>query len=377
MKRLTRVLAVTFAATFAVPALTLPATAQPQSGSEQASSEAYFTATAVPNPSSAPAAPPNLIRDSQAETVEKGNLAVAASGGRETRVSFFYFSLTSIPFGSTITKATMTVPLVPDSATNRRISPKPTNVRACAPDDSGFSTEDGAPLNPPPPGTPEQLQYRGAPERKCDVFASEPATQDGEAYVLDITGLAATWGEVNDGVALTRAEESDPNFQVVFSRGATLTFEYTAPAEEAVAPVVDVPTTDVGSTDTDFGAAPFTGSSGSTDFGGTDFGQTSAAPLAAEALPADAALPQTAEEPAVAARPQSAGGPFEMLTPTASFWLSVLLLAGLLGLLSLILGDSRSPALAASRPTRLSRALSAPPGQRPSLLGRRAPLLGQ
>jgi hypothetical protein len=370
VRTLSRALAVSCAAALAVPVLTLPAAAQPESGSEVASSAAYFTASAVPNPAGAPAAPPNLIRDSQLETVENGNLAVAASGSAETKVSFFYFSLTSIPFGSTITSATLTVPLVPDSATNRQSNARPENVRACAPDDTGFSSEDGQPLHASPEGTPEQLQYRGAPERKCDVFASAPATQQGDAYVFDISGLAATWDVANDGVALTRSEESDPSFQVVFSREATLTFEYTPPVEEDFSSDLgDLGDLDAFAGSGDASLGGFDGGSMSTDLSAGSF---DAAPLTAslDAAPA----PQTAtDEPAVAAAPRATRGPLEVLAIPPGFWLAALVLAGALGFLGLVLGDRRTPALAAaSRPTRLARALSAPAGQRPSLLGTRS-----
>jgi hypothetical protein len=377
VKPMKRALAVACASALAVPVWAVPASAQAQTGKDTGSSYAYFSRQGVKQPDAFPAQAPNLISESAVDGVSPNNLGVAAEGGQESKVSFVFFSLSDIPFGSKITRAVMTIPLAPESNADRRLNAKPTNVRACAPDDSGFGGQDGAPLTGAPDPTGRGLGYQGAPARKCDVFSSVgTASPDGKAYVFDLTGLAATWDVANDGVALTAAPGGDATFQVVFTPEATLDFDFVPPAEEPEADVeVALPEVPV-----DPGASFDPGASASLDAGGFDSGSfasapsagfdSGSAPLAAGELPA-ADAPVTADSPAVAARPASGIGPVEVLGLTPGFFLGGLLLLGVLALLGLILGDSRAPvtATAAARQTRLSRALSAPAGSRPSLLG--------
>jgi hypothetical protein len=376
VRKTSRALAVVCAAAMVVPVWSVPAGAQATTASETGSSYAYYSRTGTRQPDAFPAQTPNLISDSMLDGVSPGNLGVAAEARQESKVSFVFFSLSSIPFGSKITRATMTLPLAPESTNDRRMNAKPTNVRACAPDDTGFGGQDGAPLNPAPDPTNRGLGFEGAPARKCDVFSSTAtATPDGKAYVFDLTALAATWDVANDGVALTTTPDGDQTFQVVFLPEATLDFEFVAPPEEA--PVEETPadvTFDVGAGTGDASLGGFDSSGGTVDSG--SFGSTTSpgfdsgsAPLTAGELPA-AEAPVTAGGPAVAARPAAQAGPIEMLGLTPAFFLGGLLLAGALLLLGLVMGDNRAPlAAAASRPTRLSRALSAPAGARPSLLG--------
>jgi hypothetical protein len=373
VKPLKRAVAVLCASALAVPVWAVPAGAQAQAASEAGSSYAYYSRTGARQPDAFPAQTPNLVSDSALDGVGPGNLGVAAEGGQESKVSFVFFSLSDIPFGSKITRAVMTVPLAPESTADRRMNAKPTNVRACAPDDTGFGGQDGAPLNPAPDPTGRGLGFEGAPARKCDVFSAVGApSADGSAYVFDLTGLAAGWDEANDGVALTRSATSDTTFQVVFKPEARLEYEFVPPVEEdlgteTTAPEVSVDT----SVPVDTGGASFdAGSFDSGSFGSTTSpGFDSAAPLTVGEAPAPEA-PATADSPAVAARPQAAVGPIEDLSLTPGFFLSGLLVLGVLALLGLILGDARAPlAATASRPSRLSRALSSPAGARPSLLG--------
>lgn len=353
MRTLKRAFAVACASSLAVPLWASPAGAETLS--ETASSVAYFSSTGLRAPDSSPNPFPNLISDSDVDGVGAGNLGVAADGGQESKVSFVYFSLSSLPFDATITRAVMTVPLAPEDGANRRVNAAPKNVRACAPDDTGFGGQDGQPIEGREDPTGNGLGYQGAPARLCDQF-QVTATDGGDAYVFDLSALAATWTTANDGVALTRTADSDPSFQVVFTPGATLALEYTAPLEEELPlpePTVDIaPVTPVDS-GTSFDAGSFGGTS---DVPALDTGVV-AAPLTGGALPG-APAPETAEQPAVAAQRASLGGPVEVLSPTPVFWLAALLLAGGLVFLSLVLGDNRAVAAAASRPTRLSRALS-------------------
>lgn len=352
MNRLRRAAAVTAAATLAVPLWASPAAAE--SATETASSVAYFSSAGISKPvEQLPSNPPQLISDSAVDGVGPGNLGVGANAGQESKVSFVFFSLSNVPFGSTITKATLTMKLAPEDSANRRSNALPKNVRACMPGDSGFGGQDG-----------NNLQDE-APERKCDAFqAPATATPDGGAYVFDVSGLAAGWAEINDGVALTRTADSDPNFQVVFTPDATLDYEFTPPADE-----LDTTTDDTGSATTDFGTVDsatgatsfdtggFGGGSASSDLG---FSDAVASPLVGAELPAAAPAEVAVDSPAVAAENRAApAAVFESTSPTAGFWVAALLLAGGLAFLSLVMGDPRSAAAVGSgRPSRLSQALS-------------------
>ena len=344
---------------FAVAALAVPLWAAPayaESGSEGPSSAAYFYSAGVSKPDPAPFAPPNLT--AQADGVAPGNLAVASQANREDKASFLFFSLSNLEPGATITKATLTVPTVPNGNGNVSVNAAPEKVAACKIIGSGFSEEDG-----------ENLAL--APERACGEFNAVATAGDGGAYVFDITGLAATWTELNDGVALTRNPAGTDNFQVVFSRDATLTYEFTPGAgDDALAGGGTTTSTDSGTTAFDAGdsgSAPIGGfdsgsasSGGSFDSGG-GFGAVDS-PLVGGELPAGPA-PETADatgdEPVLAVQSASSSGGIETLTPTAAFWLGLVALAALLAFLSLIMGDPRTPAAAAatSRPSRLTQAL--------------------
>jgi hypothetical protein len=354
VKRVSRALAAVVAAGLAVPLWTAPASAQAQAATETASSVGYFFSGGAFQPEGAPQAPPNLLSDRGLDFVAANNLGVAAVGGQEDKVSFAFFSLSTLPFDAVITKATMTVKLAPDSNDNRRINPSPDNVRACAPGDTGFGGEDGQSLS------------QKAPARKCDVFtANALPSSTPEQYVFDVSALAANWMSVNDGVALTKREDSAANFQVVFTPDVQLDVEFTAPPPEAEAAPADDVSVDLGgvtsSPSFDSGTPSFGGGGGggSTSLGG-GFGGAVAAPLTGAQL-GGAPAPETAvDAPAVAAQTRAApAAASESLTPTAGFWLAGLLLAGGLAFLSLVMGDPRTAAPAGSaRPSRLSQALS-------------------
>jgi hypothetical protein len=321
---------------------------------ENASTGAYFSSTGVPDTGTDAGKPPNLT--AEADGVAPGHLAVAGSNGEEQKVSFLRFDLLDLEFGSTITSARLTVPLAPSGDGNVHASPSPEKVRACPAGPEGFGGEDGAAIGV-------------APERLCDqASAPAEASEDGKSYVFDLTTIAAGWADMNDGVALTVAEDASP-FQVVFrpAEEATLSYEATPPADASLP--------GGGS-----GAQPdFGGDTGSDDFaggfdGGFDSGTDAGlgggsfdddggfgsvdSPVVSEGelpVPADEA-PGT--EPQVALSPAVPAGFGESLRPTASFWLGALLFAGVLALLSLIMGDPRLPA-ANARQSRLSQALQA------------------
>ena len=360
MSRSTRAVAAIAVAALAVPLWAVPAHAE--SATEPATSGAYFYSAGIAKPDAAPAAPPNLT--ASADGVEAGKLAVAARGGQVDKVSFLFFSLSSVPFGSEISKAELTVPLATGSS-NVQLSPAPAKVRACKNGPEGFGGEDGA-------------STTLAPSILCEEF-SAPAgpSADGKSYVFDISGLAAEWSEANDGVALVPAEGADRTaFQVVFDspEKATLAYDFT-PAEETGAEGGDTGSTSGGSGSSDSGAGAVTdfGGTGSTDLGGgfdagsgsvstggggTGFGSLDA-PLTAGGLPEEPAPTTLEEEPTVAVQRSASSGPLSSSDPTLGFWLAGVLLAGVLVLTSLVMGDPRPPAAGQQRQSRLRQARAA------------------
>ena len=361
MNRLTRAFAVVVAAGLVVPVWASPALAE--SANDVPAAAAYFNSAGVAQPEQSPSKPPNPI--ASVDGVAPGNLGVAAQGTREDKTSFLYFSLSTVPIDASITSATLTVPLAPADNANVRLNATPDKVLACAIEGSAFTNDDDG----------EALSR--APERKCEV-AQSPGTGDDTAYVFDVTAHVSDWlATTNDGLALRNDPLKSDSFQVVFTKEATLAVEYTA-----------VSTTDTTTTTTDLGATssfPTTTDTGTTSTGTTGFDSGSvtaeiptssfdtatAAPLTG-ALPA-APAPETAgAEPVIADR-VAASGPIEVLSPTPAFWIALLLLAGVLGFLGLVMGDRTAPLTGAnSRPSRLTRALSAPAGSRPSLLTSRS-----
>jgi hypothetical protein len=372
VKRSSRAAAAAAVAVLAVPFWTVPAYAD--TGTEPASSGAYFYSAGIAKPDASPAAPPNVT--ASADGVEAGKLAVAARAGQVDKVSFLFFSLSNVPVGSEITKAELTVPLAGGSS-NVQLAASPAKVRACKNGAEGFGGEDGTSM-------------ALAPSLLCEQFAA-PAqpSADGKSYVFDISGLAAEWSQSNDGVALVPAAGADStNFQVVFEspERAQLAYEFTPAAEEAgEATGGDTSGSSSGSTGDSGSGVTGLGGTGSTDLGGgfdagtgstssgggTGFG-TVDAPLTAGGLPG-APAPETleGEEPTVAVQNSAASGPVSSSDPTVGFWLAGLLLAGVLALTSLVLGDPRgATAMRETRQSRLSQALAAAArgGGAPSLL---------
>jgi hypothetical protein len=338
-----RLLGAVALATATVPFYAVGPASAASSLSLPASAQGYFNASAVDKPEQSPAAPP--VNATVADGVDAGNLAVAAKGGTEDKVSALLFDLSALEPGTVVTKAVLTLQLA-EGGTNVNASPAPEKVRACAAGPEGFGGDDGAAI-------------ALAPARLCDVFAAPAkASADAKSYVIDITKLAATWIDgINDGITLTAADgAATTNFQVVFQPGtaADLALEYTPAPETATPPVVDVPDA---------------GTSGTPDLGGVSGGVTPAPPAdtggygstttpTVPEVPAPTAgvapAPPVAA-PAVAAPVKAVS--LEVLRPTTAFWVGGILLAAVLVLLSLIMGDANVPA-ASTRPTRLAKALT-------------------
>jgi hypothetical protein len=330
-------------ATATVPFLGVtPASAADTTTTVAPSTTGYFYAGAIRKPDESPAAPPNLTGD-HTDGVAKGNLAVAAEGGQEEKVSFLLFDLLDVVPGSVVSKATLTLPLV-DNAPPENVSygQDAAKVRACASGDEGFNGDDG-------------VSMQDAPSRKCDVFsAPAKASADGKSYVIDITKLAQTWVDtVNDGVALTAAEGAATTpFQVVFGPAdkVKLAVTYTAGSETLLPPAAPPVTPDLGSVGGAVAPAP-----------PMDSGLGSVSSPVVPVAPAPAPAPGVAPAPVTAPAAQAPAVPMALSTstrPTNTFWLGGLLLVAVLVLLSLIMGDT-TVAQANAKPTRLARALSA------------------
>lgn len=328
--------------------------------SEFATNSAYYFSGGVERPDQVPVGQVPNITGERLDGVAPGHLAVAVNQfGREDKRSFVAFDLASVPVGATINSATVTLPLAENSGENRQSNVDPALVQACPADDSGFAGEDGAPLI-------------NAPQALCDQ-ATSPATAsaDGKAFVFDVTTMATAWlTEGNNGMAMIFAKATP--FQVVFlpADQVTLDIDYTDPAEDLAGTFTETPATfDTGSTGTDAGTTDLSGGfdSGSTtgtdsSAGGADSGGFASldAPVSA---PAPESAADTSAAPEVATAPTATrrvGRVSEVLDPTASFLFAGLVLAGVLALLSLIMGDPQaSSALATGRQSRLSQALSA------------------
>lgn len=326
----------------------------------------YFFSGGVPDTGTNAGKPANVT--AMADGVSAGNLGVAGQGTQEDKVSFLGFDLSELAEGTVITKAVLSVPLVkPDPPRDVFLNANVEMVRACAAGDEGFGGEDG-----------ESLTV--APARLCDDFeAPATASADGGRYEFDVTDLAGRIldGE-SDGVALTRAAEAG-SFQVVFAPAEQALLTLTTEAGEVVEEVGNTGA-DLGPIDTPTGTAD-DGGSGTTDLaGGFDSGSfdtpadsgagvevaiAEAPPLSAGELPAEETVELVQEEaPAVADDQQVAvtnvaAGQEAPLTPTPAFWFAGLVLAGLLALLGLILGDPNATprSAAGAAQSRLDRAL--------------------
>ncbi|MCW2666021.1 MAG: hypothetical protein JWN57_983 [Frankiales bacterium] len=353
---------------------------------EPASVGAYYYRGGLDAPEGAPAPPPNA--PAQGDYVAPEHLAVAVTAPNQAdKISFVAFDLVEVPLDGTISKAVLRLPLAEDGngdpRQNRSVSPDPARVQACPAGDEGFASEDGANIS-------------GAPSDRCDtVKVVAKASADRASYEFDVTAIAQGWltGE-NNGLALVPAVLSTP-FQVVFKpfAEATLTVDYTAPAEEPVEAGAGAGDSTTGSAvaageDTATGS----GDSGSADVGGFDAGTgagtVDTAPLDAggaqvaiaepPAVPEAPPAPETADAPvaqdggSAVVQPVAATAGEAPLNPTLGFWLALVVLGGVLTLLSLILGDPTTPAATTATPSRLTRALQAQASSGRSLLARPA-----
>lgn len=310
---------------------------------ETAAASAYFSSTTPAKDDALPQDPgPTFVR-LNTDRVAPGNLAVAQSipNAQSDKESFIRFDLVGVPLDAVIESAVITVPLAPDDPAtgNQSANPAPEKVKACATGPEGFA--DGV----------DAGAYDEKPTLDCkrlDVVAK--ATADGKAYTFDVTPLAKTWlVDLNDGIGLTPAVKDQP-FQVVFQPGskATIAMTYSAPSSTPVEPVLPPapvappvappPVFNAPIAQPNIGPAPV---------------QPQPAPQPAPAPKPKVAAPRTPVNAVAVARP----GFTESNDLSAGFWLAALAGVGLLGVVSLILGNPEVPVAASSVQNGVGRAL--------------------
>ena len=330
------------AASLAVPLWAVPA--QAETVAETAVTGAYYLSTnpgvfgdVEGNPVGGQKAPDNA---KSADGVAQDDLAVAvvtAGTGMPDKFSALQFAVLDLLPGSTVSKATLVVPIStnPDSQSPVK---DPSLIVACAVGNEGFGDSDGEPIG-------------DAPTVACDqVSAEAKAIEGGNAFEFDVTALAQTWVDANNGVALYPSEAGFGRpFQTVFApKGqARLTVAFTSAETE------EPPLDDGGLGDTAFDAGGSTGldsgsyDSGSVDSGGLDTGTSSLGSLDAPAVAAD--MPAVGSTAPVVAQPIvrtarfSSPMAFDGLT-----WVALVAGAAVLALASLALG-APTPVPAAAR----------------------------
>ena len=344
MRRTTRALAVTAAASLAVPLWAAPALAATLA--ETASVGAYYLATNPGvvgegvSPVGGQKAPDNA---KNADGVAQDDLAVAVSViGQTEKKSALMWDLVDLSLGATVEKATVVLPFSTKPESNQRPNSKdPALLEVCLAGAEGFGDADGEPLADSPSADCESARVTGAP------------AEGGAALEFDITALAQKWTESNTGLILIPSEAGKARpFQTVFAdkSQARLTLSFTGGLEEV--PIVDdaelTGTTDSGSSDTsalDLGSSGGgfdAGSGGSVDSsGGASFDSGSLSTPSLAGAPADAGqAPAVADSPATAAPPlrrvaSSSSNPMSLDLLT---WVALLGGAALLASVSLALG---------------------------------------
>ena len=322
-------IASTLIALGAVFPLGLPGASAAELG-EPAAAGAYYSSTTPPKDDALPTDPGNQFNSLNADRVAPGNLAVAvAVPERSDKESFLRFDLLSVPHGAVIDAAVVSVPLQPDDADNRSISPEPAKVKVCAAGPEGFADVDAG-------------AYDEKPSVDCDRLeaVAEPSA-DEKAYTFDVTTLAKTWlTEINDGIALVPASLSTP-FQVVFqpALSATINVSYTVKTETTPtvaptpAPPPVVPPDIAPPVDTGTAVDPGFNTGGNIPLPSTGVQPTPRAPAPEVPVTSTRALTPVSD----------------VTSPPTTFWLAALAGVVLLGVTSLILGDQRVAVSTGSR----------------------------
>jgi hypothetical protein len=280
------------------------------------------------------------------QTVPKGSNDLAVSGNPAQqnkepkgvdKEAYLSFGLATVPAGSTVNSFTFTVPL--DQAANSAYDPNAVPVlMACAPKGGwgqGAIGQNGD-------------QFDGKPQDDCANAPEGTFDAAKKTYTFDITDLAAKWakGDFNFGVAIRNADDYTTPFNLVLGpvEKITAAVDFSPPAPVVVPTTPPVPPVDNGTV-----TPPSTG-------GYT--GGTVTPPLVD--VPAPQPQPQTPPvAPVTAPRPvvQVAATPLtQQSSLDGAFWLAMLAGIGLLGVVSLVLGDPEV-AVATSRDRGLDRAL--------------------
>jgi len=252
---------------------------------------------------------------------------------RSNKETFLQWDLSAYPEGSIVEKFQVTLfvdpagqnrslpVLAPPGTTPRGGQP---NIIACRPL-IGF-------------GEGEGVGYVSKPALDCrDSFAgSYDATTN--AYTFDITVFAQDWvdGQIDNlGIGIRPEVDEDDPFNLTFFGGAkVLTVAEIIPAEVEEEVELAPEPADFGSVDS--GDSGFSGGGTTTTF------EPEPAPEPAPA-PAPAPIAVAAPKPEVAFTNRAVTPIERDLTVTSSFWLALVAGVGLLGIVSLVLGDPVVP----------------------------------
>lgn len=269
---------------------------------------------------------------------------------RSNKETFLSWNLDAIPTGSIVDSFQVTLVADPTGRsaelpviavpgqTQRGGQP---NVIACRPL-TGFGDADG-------------VGYADKPALDCRDASSGSYDAATDSYTFDLTIFAQDWVDGlidNFGVGLRPELDEDDPFQLVFQGGAKIVTKVAfTPAEPEFEEPVLTPTPDDQGGFVDPG---FDSGSGTTD---VVFEPTVEQPVPV-ANPAPAAPKPVVEVQPVAARPTYTRN----LSVGPAFWLSLLAAVGLLGIVSLVLGDPIVPVRGQRAASRIPLGRTAPVG---------------
>lgn len=368
MRAFARSLATAGVATLCVPILAAPALAE--TVTETAAVGAYYLSTNAGvvgegTPLGGQKTPDNA---KNFDGVAQDDLGVAVNPPRRLdKFSALQWGLVDLLPGSTVTKATVTVPYSVKPESNQFGNTRDAAlVIACVAGPEGFGDADGEP-------------FQDAPSVPCDQ-GSAPANpvEGGNALEFDITAIAQLWTEMNTGLVLYPSEAGfAKSFQSVFAdkSQARLAVAFTSPAGEQV--FIDDPelaatapsTADTGAVsggfDSGSGTAGFDAGAAPVDSGSSSLGSSS---LDTPPVAAPAAAPPPPPAPAVAgsqgtqrqalARPATGSSAMALDGLT---WAALIGGAALLAIVSLALGApaaARSAVRSPARPGGVATALA-------------------
>lgn len=150
------------------------------------SAEAWYTIAPADACTSPVGCPPSTVPSSP---YPADTLHVGVTAGQETARTYIVPNLTAIPFGSTATSGTMTLPLASDSQAGV-VSPDTAHLDACLATSQPADGTQGTPTAPP----------------KVDTSVCSGATYNATAqdFTIDLTPFLTAWasGKPEDGIAL-------------------------------------------------------------------------------------------------------------------------------------------------------------------------------